>query len=72
MATGTNLEHRVAALEAEVAQLKDRILNPEPKKVGWKLIVGTFLNDPYYEEAMRIGREYRESLRPKKKQKKKK
>lgn len=68
---GENLEQRVAALEAEVAQLKDRILDRGTKKAGWEAIVGTFLNDPYYEKAMKYGRQYRESLRPKKKKKKK-
>jgi hypothetical protein len=70
MASG-NLEERVAALEAEVAQLKDQIVNRGAKKAGWEAIVGTFLNDPYYEKAMKYGRQYRDSLRPKRKKKKK-
>jgi hypothetical protein len=28
-------------------------------------IYGAFARDPHFEEAMRLGREYRESLRPK-------
>jgi hypothetical protein len=67
-----NLEQRVTALEAEVSELKKRLDGGEDEKKGWKAIVGTFLNDPYYEEAMKLGRQYRESLRPKKKKKKKK
>ena len=66
---GGNLEERVAALEAEVAQLKNRFLNREVEKTGWRAMVGAFLNDPYYEKAMKYGRQYRESLRPKKKKK---
>lgn len=31
------------------------------EKRGWQAIVGTFVNDPYYEEAMRLGRAWRES-----------
>ena len=66
---GKSLEERVAALEAEVARLKDLIADSGAKKAGWEAMVGTFLNDPYYEQAMKYGREYRESLRPKKKAK---
>jgi hypothetical protein len=62
MATAS-LEDRVAALEAEVNRLK--LLIEDKKTPGWKKIVGSFLNDPYYEEAMKLGREYRESTRPK-------
>ena len=65
MATVT-LEERVAALEAEFALLKkDHTNEAQPQKPWWEEIRGTFKNDPAYEEAMRLGREYRESLRPK-------
>lgn len=70
--SGRSLEERVAALEAEVAHLRERIIDRGIKKTGWEAIVGTFLNDPYYEKAMKYGRQYRESLRPKNKKKKKK
>jgi hypothetical protein len=59
------IELRVAALEAEVAQLKQRLdAVTKPAKPWWREIYGTFANDPLYEAAMRLGREYRESLRP--------
>jgi hypothetical protein len=63
--SSASLEERVAVLEAEVAGLK-RIcaragLGHQP---WWEEIRGRFKDDPYYEEAMRLGREYRESLRP--------
>jgi hypothetical protein len=61
-----DLEQRVAALEAEVARLKERLEGAStPSRPGWEQIVGTFADDPAYEEAMRLGREYRESFRPK-------
>ena len=59
------LKDRVAALEAEVARLKEIVGNSEPKEPWWKRIAGTFAGDPAFLEAMRLGREYRESLRPK-------
>ncbi len=67
MATARSLEERVAALEAEVARLKARVNEPEKKTAkDWlEKVYGSFANDPLYEEAMRIGREWRESFRPK-------
>ncbi len=67
MATANDLERRVAALEAEVSRLKSRLeegLPSSSRKQGWQAIVGKFADDPTYEEAMRLGREYRESQRP--------
>ncbi len=58
-------EQRLAALEAEVQRLKRKVdgnANPLP---WWEQIAGRFANDPLYDEAMRLGRKYRESLRPK-------
>ena len=60
------IEHRVAVLEAEVARLKEQLAKVAPPQGDWlDEIYGAFENDPIYEEAMRLGREYRESLRPK-------
>jgi hypothetical protein len=60
------LEQRVAALEAEVAKLKSQMEAMQPTQPWWEQIVGTFEHDPVYEEAMRLGRQYRQSLRPRK------
>ena len=60
------IEQRVAALEAEVTRLKQKLeAVTKPTVPWWQEIYGTFANDPLYEEAMRLGRDYRESLRPK-------
>lgn len=60
------IEQRVAALEAEVTLLKQKLeAVTKPTAPWWQQIYGTFADDPLYEEAMRSGREYRESLRPK-------
>jgi hypothetical protein len=59
------LEMRVAALEAEMDLVKQRLeAEAAPAKPWWQEIYGTFADDPLYEEAMRLGREFRESLRP--------
>jgi hypothetical protein len=62
----STLEQRLAALEAEVTKLKRKIDALETTKPWWEQIAGTFQNDPLYEQAMRLGRQYRQSLRPKK------
>ena len=62
-----SLEERVAALESEVARLKEQLTAENPQAVApwWERIYGSFAGSPEYEEAMRLGRAYRESLRPK-------
>lgn len=60
------LEPRIAALEATVEQLQRQLELVAPDtSPWWEHIVGAFADDPAFEEAMRLGREYRESLRPK-------
>jgi len=62
--TNKELENRIAVLEAEVALLKNKVeKKDETKKPWWEEIAGTFADDPAYEEAMRLGREYRLSQR---------
>ena len=63
---GSTLKERVAALEAEVARLKAEVERLSRGSGDWlDTVWGAFANDPHFEEAMRLGREYRESLRPK-------
>lgn len=60
------IELRLAALEAEVAELKQRLEEPaEPKQHWVDKVFGAFADDPDFLEAMRLGRKYRESQRPK-------
>jgi hypothetical protein len=58
----TAAEARMTALAAEVAQLKqERAAAPLSGKPWWEEIRGTFKNDPAYDEAMRLGREWRKA-----------
>jgi len=65
MATET-VEERLVTVETRLDALQ-RLLeerlpqNPNKEKRGWQAIIGTFADDPLYEEAMRRGREWRES-----------
>jgi hypothetical protein len=62
------LEKQIVALTAEVTRLKEKVANgkkAEPEMPWWEKHWGIFDNDPDYEKAMELGRQYRESLRPK-------
>ncbi len=57
----TDLEERVSALEAQVAQLLAE-KNTQKKEVPWwQQRFGAFRDDEMYDEAMRLGAEYRRS-----------
>ena len=61
-----SLQQRVTELETKLEEVAKRLPTAEP---NWKKIVGLFGEDPAdseaFDEAMRLGRAYRESLRPK-------
>jgi hypothetical protein len=56
----------LTALEAEVARLKAELERQRGTGKPWWEEIGVFANDPVYEKAMKLGRAYRRSLRPKK------
>ena len=58
------LEERLTRLEAEVERLKSDRTDVPARKPWWEQIRGTFKNDPAYVEAMRLGREWRQSETP--------
>ncbi len=63
MAT-SELELRVSALEKELAKLKEKLARDGKSDLPWwKQISGAFADDPLFDEAMRLGREYRVNLR---------
>ncbi len=62
--TTKELEKRVTLLEAELAEVKWQLpakAKPRLEDAAW----GVFAGDPIFLEAMELGRQYRESLRPK-------
>lgn len=60
-----DLEQRLADVEMELNNLKRKVDKLESTKPWWQQITGTFEDDPIYDAAMKRGREYRKSLRPK-------
>ena len=65
-----SLEQRVEILERELQALKTRLT--DDKRPWWEKVWGSFAGDPAFKEAMRLGRAYRESLRPAPRKKKNK
>ncbi len=64
----SNVEVRLTTIETDLANLKQQVQSISETKKDWlDAIWGSFANDPLYDEAMELGRKYRESLRPKEK-----
>jgi hypothetical protein len=61
--TLSDLERRLTALEHSVEQLSRRPSAPASQK-WWLDTAGGFVNDPVFDEIVRLGRQYRQSLRP--------
>ena len=57
------LEERVAQLEQEVLAMKRQLSNP-PVVPWWSQISGVFANTPAFDEAVELGRRYRQSQHP--------
>ena len=56
------LEARVTTLETELAQMKQMLSESLQKKAPWWLkVAGSFEDDPTFDEAIRLGREWRKS-----------
>jgi hypothetical protein len=53
------LEKRLTELEKKVAELSAQPTRSNRKK-DWRRSIGVFRNDPDFDEAVRLGRKYRE------------
>jgi hypothetical protein len=66
----TEMERRfsqqIAELEVKVSDLSGEVGTTLPSAGApwWKKIVGIYKDDPEFDEAMRLGRQYRTSLGP--------
>lgn len=64
MATET-LEERVQKLESKLQEVQAQLAQqPTLKKRGWRWFVGIDANNPHFEEAVRLGQEWRNTDRP--------
>ena len=59
--TNSELEKRIAVLESQFALLKSEVAKKNNQEVPWYKQIPKFGGNPAYEEAMKLGREYRES-----------
>ncbi|WP_395144687.1 hypothetical protein [Armatimonas sp.] len=59
------IEERLTEVEKKLASLLGQTVREPEHKImpWWESISGTFANSPDYDEAMRLGKAYRESLR---------
>ncbi len=65
--TMAQLADKLDALEKVVQRLEAEISRPaDPYRPRWLEDAGRFKDDPVFDEIVRLGREYRESLRPRK------
>jgi hypothetical protein len=56
------LEARVATLETELAQMKQMLSGSQSERAPWWLkVAGSFEDDPTFDEAVRLGQEWRKT-----------
>ncbi len=60
MSSQTEIEKRLAAVEATIAQLQQQISNPQPP--NWiEQVTGTFKDEPAFDRILAYGREFRQA-----------
>jgi hypothetical protein len=67
MASSETLEDRLTAVEQGLADVKHLLgaNKCQSPAAWWETMFGSFADSEGFEEAVRLGRDYRESLRPK-------
>ncbi|WP_395142804.1 hypothetical protein [Armatimonas sp.] len=60
--TVIELEKRVLSLEETLEKLRQKVERTEVVRPWWEQVRGTFKDDPIYDEAMRLGRVWRDSV----------
>ncbi len=64
MSVVTPIEERLSAVEAAVAEIRQRLSEPRPD-AGWLAqVIGSFKDEPAFEEVLAHGRAFREADRP--------
>lgn len=64
MSQSPSTEDRLATLEAEVAQIKERLQRVAEPPNWLDRVVGSMSRYPDFREVLRLGREFREADRP--------
>ena len=58
----TEIEERLARLEEKMAKIEqEREASASQEPPWWEQIIGIFKDDPHFDEAARLGREWRQS-----------
>jgi hypothetical protein len=68
--TLSELTRRVEELEKQLAEMRKKVEHLPDPAPWWVTGAGRFANDPVFDEIVRLGREYRESLHPDRRKKK--
>ena len=61
MTLTATLEQRVATIEKEVAELKDRVFHSDETRPWYKKMIGSMKDYPEFEEVVRLGGEIRKA-----------
>jgi hypothetical protein len=58
------IEKRMAQLEQEMVALRKKLDDLTGSEPWWERIAGSFRNDRVYQQAMRLGKQYRREQKP--------